>query len=69
LDNATRIGGPDEGPGVLVGLGEVTIDGSLQFGDRAERAASEALRRRVSLEKNVSTAFSQEPEVGVKWKL
>jgi hypothetical protein len=27
------------------------------------------MRRRVSAEKKVSTAFSHEPEVGVKWKV
>ena len=27
------------------------------------------MRCRVSAEKNVSTAFSQEPEVGVKWNV
>ena len=27
------------------------------------------MRRRVSAEKKVSTALSQEPEVGVKWKV
>jgi hypothetical protein len=34
-----------------------------------ERNAPPLRRRRVSGEKNVSTALSQEPEIGVKWKV
>ena len=55
-----------KGWGAVV-LGEVAVDRRLQLDDRAERAALEppAGERR----ENVSTAFSQEPEVGVKWKV
>ena len=42
------------------------MDGGLELDDRAEHTRFS--RRRVSREKNVSTAFSQEHEVGVKWK-
>jgi hypothetical protein len=63
LDDGIRIVGQDEGPGVLAVLGEVTVDGSLQFGDRAERAASEASA--VSVEKNVSSAFAAFDAAGV----
>src|SRR5918993_4625080 len=34
-----------------------------------ERKTPRLSRRRVSAEKKVSTAFSHEPEVGVKWKV
>ena len=34
-----------------------------------ERNTPRRRRRRVSAEKKVSTAFSHEPEVGVKWKV
>ena len=61
-------GGPDERLGVGVVLGEVAVDGGLQVDERVEDAAPEAppgeLGRRSS-----STALSQEPEVGVKWKV
>ena len=46
-------------------LGEISIDGGLQVGVRAKDAA----RCRVILEKKVSTALSEEAEVGVKWKV
>ena len=48
-------------------LGEVAVDRRLQLDD--ELNAPRLSRRRVSAEKNVSTALSQEPEVGVKWKV
>ena len=62
------IGGPDEGLGVMVGLVEVAVDGGLEVDDGAEDAALEASlgQRRA---KKVSTALSQEHEVGVKWKV
>ena len=59
--------GPDKGLGVVVVLGDVSIDRGLEVDDRVEAAAS--IRRRVSAEKKVSTALTQEPEVGVKWKI
>jgi hypothetical protein len=43
--------------------GEVAINGRLRVDQRAEDTA--AGRRRVMAEKKVSTAFNQEPEVGV----
>ena len=57
----------DEGLGVGVVLGEVAVDGGLQVDQRAEHAAAEAAAGHG--EKKVSTALSQEPEVGVKWKV
>ena len=48
-------------------LGEVAVDGGLEVDQRAEDAAAQAAR--VMAEKKVSTAFSQEPEVGVWWKV
>jgi hypothetical protein len=39
----------------------------LQLNDRAEDASPEPPL--VSVEKKLSTAFSHEPEVGVKWKV
>ena len=35
------IGGPGEGPGVLIVLGEIAVDGRLQVDDRTEDAALE----------------------------
>ena len=52
------------GLGAGIVLGEISIDGGLQIGDRAEHAAADALA--VILEKKFSTAL--EAEVGVKWK-
>jgi hypothetical protein len=57
--------GPAEGLGLGVVLGDVSVDRGLQVDDRVEAAALQtaAGERR----EKVSTAFSQEPEVGVKW--
>ena len=66
-DDLVGIGGPEEGLGVTVGLGEVAVDGGLEVDDGAEDAALQ--RRLVSVAKKVSTALSQEQEVGVKWKV
>jgi len=46
------VGGPDEGPGIVIGLGEEALDGRREIDERVERAAFE-------------TALSQEAEVGV----
>ena len=48
-------------------LGKVSVDGVLQVDDRMEDAAADALP--VIFEKKLSTALSQEAEVGVKWKI
>ena len=42
-DDAIGIGGPDEGFGIMVGLGDEAVDGLLQFNGGAEHAAFEAL--------------------------
>ena len=52
---------------MVVVLGDVVGDCGLEFDDRAKTPRFS--RRRVSAEKKVSTALSQEPEVGVKWKV
>ena len=49
----------------MVVFAEVAIDRSLKINDRLKAAAADA--RRVSVEKKVSTAFSHDPDVGVKW--
>ena len=67
LDDVVRVGGPDEGLGVGVGLGEEAVDRRLQLDQRAEHAALEPPP--VSLAKRPSTALSHEAEVGVKWKV
>ena len=54
--------GPGEGLGVLVVLGDIAVDRGLKVDHRVEAPALS--RRRASAEKKVSTAFSQEPEVG-----
>ena len=36
-DDLIRVGGPDEGLGVMIGLFEEAIDGGLELDDRAER--------------------------------
>ena len=38
---ALGLGGPGEGPGVLIVLGEIAVDGRLQVDDRTEDAALE----------------------------
>ena len=59
--------GPHKGFGVLVGVTQEAVDGSLEIDDRAiERKTPRLRRRRVSLAKKPSTALSQGAEVGVK---
>jgi hypothetical protein len=41
-DDAVRVGGPDEGFGIIVGLVDEAVDGGLEVGDGAEHAALEA---------------------------
>jgi hypothetical protein len=41
-DDFIWVGGPDEGLGFVVGLGDEAVDGGLEFGDGAEDAAFEA---------------------------
>jgi len=50
-DDSVRIGGPVEGPRVVVGLGEEPVDGPLEVDDGVEDAAR---RRLVCLAKNRS---------------
>ncbi len=40
-DDAVGVGGPDEGFGVMVGLGDEAVDGGLQVGDGTEHAPLE----------------------------
>jgi len=49
--------GPDEGFGAGIVLGQISVDGGLQVGDRAEDAAADARARHLGEE--VSTALSQ----------
>ena len=56
--------GPGERLGVGVVLGDVAVDPAWR--STIEGKLPRLSRRRVSAEKKVSTAFSQEPEVGVK---
>src|SRR5215831_64342 len=56
--------GPDEWLGIIVVLLQVAVDHGLEVGDRTEHAARR-IRWRVILEKQLSTALSQDPEVGV----
>ena len=62
-----RLCGPDEWLGCLVVLGEVAVDRGLR--STSEWNTPRRRRRRVSLAKKPSTAFNQDAEVGVKWKL
>jgi len=57
--------GPDKGLRVCIVLIQVSVDGSLKVDDGPEDAAPEASSGQE--EKKVSTALSQELEVGVKW--
>ena len=41
-DDFIWVGGPDEGLGIMVGLGDEAIDGGLEFDDRVKDAALEA---------------------------
>ena len=40
-DDFVWIGGPDEGLGIMVGLGDETVDGGLELDEGAEDAALE----------------------------
>jgi hypothetical protein len=61
------VGSPDEGLGVPVVLLDEAVDGGL--GSTTELKTPCFRRRRVSLAKKPSTAFSHELDVGVKWKV
>ena len=41
-DDFVGIGGPGEGPGVIVGFAQEAVDGGLELDDRSEHAAFEA---------------------------
>jgi len=66
-DDGVGIGLPDERLGGAVVRLDEGVDGGLQ-GD-SEWKTPRLSRRWVSLAKKVSTAFSHEHEVGVKWKI
>jgi hypothetical protein len=66
-DDAARFGGPDEGLGIIVGLGDEAMDGGLEVVDGTKDAALEPAL--TELAKKVSTALSQEQDLGVKWKV
>jgi hypothetical protein len=57
---------PDEGFGVGVVLGEISVDGGLQVGNRAKDAAADALAG--DLGKEVLDCIEPGGGVGVKWK-
>jgi hypothetical protein len=38
-DDLVRIGGPDEGPGIVIGLGEEALDGGLEIDEGSKGAA------------------------------
>jgi hypothetical protein len=63
-EDLVRRPGPGEWFGVGVVLGDVARIATCR--STIEWKLPRLSRRRVSAEKNVSTAFSQEPEVGVK---
>ena len=58
---------PAEGSRIGVGLCQKALYGRLKFDDGAE--LPRCRRRLVSLAKYPSTAFSQDADVGVKWKV
>ena len=62
-DDLIGIGGPGEGPRVIIGLLQEAVDRGLEIDDRAERSASEATLGQLA--EKPSTALSQEAEVGV----
>jgi hypothetical protein len=66
-DDAVGICGPGEELWIIVFLGEDAVGRGLEIDDGAEDAAFN--RRRESLTKKLSTALTQEHEVGVKWKM
>ena len=49
-EHAFWVGGPDEGFGIEVCLGDEAVDGDLQINDRSEHAALEALARELGEE-------------------
>src|SRR3954462_6346044 len=66
-DDLVGVCGPGEGLGVMVGLVEIAVDAAWR--STTERNTPRFSRRLVSVAKKVSTALSQEHEVGVKWKV
>ena len=60
--------GPDEGFGVTVVIGDVSTDRLLKVANRLE-SNPRRMRWRVMTEKKFQRALSQEPDVGVKWKI
>jgi hypothetical protein len=66
-EDAVGICGPDEGFWFGIGFQDEAVDGGLEIADGSEDAANEPPL--VSLAKKVSTALSQDAEVGVKWKV
>ena len=66
-DDFVGIGGPDEGLGVVVVLGEEAVDGGLQVDDGVEDAALEAPLGELGEE--ALDGVEPGAEVGVKWKV
>src|SRR3954471_116245 len=67
LDDGVWVGGPHERPRIPVVLLDEAVDRLLQGHQRGEAAAPEAPTGQLG--EKVSTALSQEQEVGVKWKV
>jgi hypothetical protein len=65
-DDFVGVLSPGKGLWVCIGVVEEAVDGIFEFLEGAEPAALEALL--VSFAKKLSTALSQEADVGVKWK-
>ena len=66
-DDFIRVGGPDEGFGIIVGLVDEAVDGGLEVGDGAEHATLETASGKLGEE--AFDGVRQEQEVGVKWKV
>ena len=43
FDDCIRVSGPDEGLGVVIGIGEVAVNGGLEINDTLEHASLEPL--------------------------
>jgi hypothetical protein len=62
-DDLVGIGGPDEGLGIVIGLGEVAADGGLEVDQRSEHTAFQPSFRHLA--KKPSTALNHEADIGV----
>ena len=66
-DNFVGIGGPDEGLGIIIGLGDESIDGGLQVDHGSEDTALETASGELG-EVSLDGVEPGEHEVGTKWK-